>query len=85
MPATNASLTSLTDVTVGGAAGSSMRSTVSVAIASTTAVITADVIAGPRPPSIAATVLGIAVASVAIAGLSVSAGRHRTAAFTSRP
>ena len=84
MRAINASLTSLADVTVGGGAGSSMRSTLSVAIASTTAVITADVIAGPRPPSIAATVPGIAAASAAIAGLSVSAGRHRTSAFTSR-
>ena len=82
--AINASLMSLTDVTVGGAAGSSIRSTLSRAMASTTAVITADVVAGPLPPSIAATVPGIANASAEIAGLSVSAGRHRTSAFTSR-
>ena len=62
-----------------------MRSTLSIAIASTTAVITADVIAEPRPPSTAATVSGIAAASATIAGLSISAGRHRTSAFTSRP
>ena len=60
-----------------------MRSTLSVAIASTTAAITADVTAGPRPPSTAATVAGIAAASAVIAGLSVSAGRHRTSTSTS--
>ena len=82
--AINASLTSLADVTVGGGAGSSMRSTLSVAIASTTAVITAEVVAGPVPPSTAATVAGIAAASATIAGLSVRAGRHRTSAVTIR-
>ena len=84
MRAINASLMSRTDVTVGGGAGSSIRSTLSRTMASTTAVITADVTAGPLPPSIAATVPGIAAASAAIAGPSVSAGRHRTSAFTSR-
>ena len=67
---------------VGGWAGSSMRSTLSVTIASTTAVITAVVVARPSPPSIAATVPGIAAASATIAGLSTSAGFHRTATST---
>ena len=82
MRAITASLTSLTDVTVGGGAGSSIRSTLSRAIASTTAVITAAVTAGPRPPPIATTVPGIAAARAVISGLSASAGRHWTSAFT---
>ena len=83
--AINASPRSVAVLALGGSAGSSMRSTLSLTIASTTAVITAVVVARPSPQPIAATVAGIAAASATIAGLSTSAGLHRTAASTSRP
>ena len=46
--------------------------------------MTADTIAGPLPRSTAPTVAGIAAASATIVGLSIRAGRQRTAAFVVR-
>ena len=84
MRAMTASLMSRAVRTVGGAAGSSRRSTLSAAIASTTAEMTADTTAGPLARSTAPTVAGIAAASATIVGLSIRAGRQRTAAFVVR-
>jgi hypothetical protein len=78
--AMTASARSPGEVTVGGAAGSSIRSTLSVTIASTTAEITATAVARPLPPSTAATAPGIDEASSSTLGLCTRAGLQRTEA-----
>ena len=85
IPAITASCTSRGEITDGGAAGSSIRSTPSATIASTTAVRTAMVVERPFSRPMIATGPGMAAARAAMVGVSTSAGRHRTSAVTCGP
>ena len=85
MRAITVSSRSIGDFALGGCAGRSARPMLSAMIASTAAVITADVVVRGLPPSTAATAPGIAAASVLTTDASSRAGPHRTLASTVPP
>ena len=85
MRAMTVSSRSVRVLALGGGAGNSIRSMLSMTIASTTAVIKAVVVARLDPPPPASTGAGMAAASASMAASLSRAGAQRTAASTSRP